>query len=112
MLECIVKHAEVPPAKVHQTIEARLPDENVAPLLGIDLTEPTLLWQVRLSDKRGMPVQLCDTYYRGDRVRYETEMPFSVTNPHATMTIPREGSRNSETRKKRASRSGAASRGS
>jgi GntR family transcriptional regulator len=89
MLECIIKHAEVPPAKVHQTIEARMPDENVAPLLGIDLTEPTLLWQVRLSDKHGMPVQLCDMFYRADRCRYEIEVPFSVTDRQATMTIPR-----------------------
>jgi GntR family transcriptional regulator len=89
MLECIIKHAEVPPARVHQSIEARMPDENVAPLLGIDLTEPTLLWQARLSDEQGMPVQLCDMFYRADRCRYETEVPFSVTDRRATMTIPR-----------------------
>jgi len=104
MLESIIKHAHVPPGKVHQTIEARMPDETVAPLLGIDLTEPTLLWQVRLSDRRGSPLQLCDMFYRGDRCRYETETLFSATNPQATMTIPRERTRNGDNRKKRGSR--------
>jgi DNA-binding GntR family transcriptional regulator len=96
MLECIVKHAAVPPGRVHQSIEARMPDENVAPLLGIDLTEPTLLWRVRLSDRRGVPLQLCDMFYRGDRCRYETETPFSVTQPRATMAIPRNRARNTD----------------
>jgi DNA-binding GntR family transcriptional regulator len=104
MLECIVKHADVSPAKAHQSIEARMPDETVAPLLGIDLTEPTLLWQVRLSDTRGMPVQLCDMFYRADRCRYETEAPFSVTDHQATMTIPRRRAKKSEGSKGRKSR--------
>jgi GntR family transcriptional regulator len=106
MLECIIKHAEVPPAKVHQSIEARMPDENVAPLLDIDLTEPTLFWQVRLSDQQGMPVQLCEMFYRADRCRYEIEAPFSVTDRQATMTIPRSRPKKTEPVKRLKSRGG------
>jgi GntR family transcriptional regulator len=58
---------------IRQSFEARLPDEEVAGLLGIDLTQPVLFMRLVVPDTAGRPVEVCDTFYRADRYRYEVE---------------------------------------
>ncbi len=42
-------------------------------MLGIHLTQPTLFVRLVVPDQRGRPLEVCDTFYRGDRYRYEVE---------------------------------------
>ncbi len=58
-----------------RSIQARLPDDEVASLLEIDLTQPVLFMLLEVSDKHGRPVEVGETSYRGDRCRYEINVP-------------------------------------
>jgi len=75
MLEFLRDHLKIPLGVMRQLIEARMPDDEVASLLGIDLTQPVLFIRLMVSDKQGKPVEIADTFYRADRYRYEVEMP-------------------------------------
>ena len=73
MLEVLRDKLAIGLGRVHQQIEARMPDEHIASLLEIDLTQPVLLVRQRLTDRDRQPVQIAETFYRADRYRYETE---------------------------------------
>lgn len=73
MLEVLRDRLRLRLGPIRTSIEARLPDEEVAGLLGIDLTQPTLLVRLVVPDDGGRPLEICDTFYRGDRYRYEVE---------------------------------------
>jgi len=75
MLEFLRDRLKIPLGDVRQVIEARLPDEEVASLLGIDLTQPVLFIRVMVSDKQGAPIEIADNFYRADRYHYEVELP-------------------------------------
>jgi GntR family transcriptional regulator len=75
MLEFLRDRLKIPLGTIRQLIEARMPDDEVASLLGIDLTQPVLFVRVMVSDKQGNPVEIADTFYRADRYRYEVELP-------------------------------------
>ncbi len=75
MLEFLRDRLKVPIGPIRQSIEARMPDDEIASLLGIDLVQPVLYLQLRVADTRGQPVEIVDTFYRADRYRYEVEMP-------------------------------------
>jgi GntR family transcriptional regulator len=75
MLEFLRDRLKIPLGMIRQLIEARMPDDEVASLLGIDLTQPVLFIRVMVSDKQGNPVEVADSFYRADRYRYEVEMP-------------------------------------
>jgi GntR family transcriptional regulator len=68
---------------IRQSIEARLPDVEVAGLLGIDLTAPVLAVRLVVHDVAGQPVEVADTSYRADRYRYETETRLPPARPPA-----------------------------
>lgn len=75
MLEFLRDRLKIPLGTIRQLIEARMPDDEVASLLGIDLTQPVLFIRVMVSDKQGNPVEIADSFYRADRYRYEVELP-------------------------------------
>jgi GntR family transcriptional regulator len=75
MLEFLRDRLHVPIGRIRQSVEARMPDEEVASLLEIDLTQPVLYVQLQVWDERGGPVEVADTFYRADRYRYEVDMP-------------------------------------
>lgn len=75
MLEFLRDRLHVPIERIRQSIEARMPDEEVASLLEIDLTQPVLYVQLQVWDRNGAPVEIADTFYRADRYRYEVDMP-------------------------------------
>lgn len=75
MLAFLRDRLKIPLGVIRQSIEARLPDVEVASLLGIDLTQPVLYIRVMVSDKQGNPVEIADNFYRADRYRYEVEVP-------------------------------------
>lgn len=75
MLEFLRDRLHVPIARLRQSVEARMPDEEVASLLEIDLTQPVLYVRLQVWDERGAPVEIADTFYRADRYRYEVDMP-------------------------------------
>ena len=79
MLEFLRDHLKIPFGRMHQVIEARLPDEEAAALLEIDLTQPVLFFRLFVSDTEGRPVEIADTSYRADRYRYEIEAPLLPT---------------------------------
>ncbi len=56
---------------LRQIIGASLPDEDVALLLGSDLSQPVLAVRLVVYEESGIPIQVCDAFYRGDRYRYE-----------------------------------------
>lgn len=73
MLEFLRDRLRLRLGPIRTSIAARLPDEEVAALLGIDLTQPTLFVRLVVPDRAGRPLEVCDTFYRGDRYRYEVE---------------------------------------
>lgn len=87
MLECLLA-LKVEFGNVRHSIQARMPDEEVAILLQIDLTEPTLFWQEQMFDASNRPLHLCDMYYRADRCRYEIEAPFERIRDQTWLRIP------------------------
>lgn len=75
MLEFLRDRLKVPLGTIRQSIEARMPDDEIASLLDTDLTQPVLFLQLRVSETGGRPVEIVDTFYRADRYRYEVDMP-------------------------------------
>jgi GntR family transcriptional regulator len=60
---------------LRQQLEARMPDEEIAALLEIDVTQPVLLLRFLVYDTSRRPVQVVDTFYRADRYRHELDLP-------------------------------------
>jgi GntR family transcriptional regulator len=75
MLEVLRHKLRIRLGPLRQQLEARMPDEEVARLLDIDLTRPVLLLRLLVSDSRGRPVEMADAFYRADRYRYELTLP-------------------------------------
>lgn len=75
MIEVLRDRLGIPIGTIRHSIEARLPDDQIAALLEIDLTQPVLFVQLRVSDTSGRPVEIVDTFYRADRYRYEVDVP-------------------------------------
>jgi GntR family transcriptional regulator len=75
MLEFFRDRLKILLRPIRQVIEARMPDEEVAGHLGIDLTRPVLLLRAWVSNKHGQPVEIADTFYRADRYCYEIVTP-------------------------------------
>jgi GntR family transcriptional regulator len=79
LLEFLRDRLKIPLGAVRQLIEARMPDDEVASLLGIDLTQPVLFIRAMVSDKQGNPIEIADNFYRADRYHYESELPLLPT---------------------------------
>lgn len=75
MLEVLRDKLGIGLGRIRQQLEARMPDEEIAALLEIDLTQPVLLVRLLVSDTVPRPVEIADTFYRADRYRFEVEMP-------------------------------------
>jgi GntR family transcriptional regulator len=75
MLEFLRDHLMIKLGTLRQSIEVRMPDDEIASLLESDLTQPVLFLRLLVCDDEGKPIQVCDTFYRGDRYRYEIETP-------------------------------------
>ncbi len=78
--------------RIEQSLEARLPDEQVASLLEIDLTEPVLFSRLFVSDVRQRPVQVVDAFYRSDRTSYKITFPQPPHNAAGSGTTPQSSS--------------------
>jgi GntR family transcriptional regulator len=75
MLEFLRDRLRIELGDMRQIIEARLPDDELASLLGITLTQPVLFLRLLVSDRSGRSVEISDTFYRADRYRYEVDAP-------------------------------------
>jgi GntR family transcriptional regulator len=84
MLELLRDRLGLKLGVIRQSFEARLPDEEVAGLLGIDLTQPVLFMRLVVPDTSGQPIEVCDTFYRADRYRYEVETRLPPRTPGRT----------------------------
>jgi GntR family transcriptional regulator len=84
MLEFLRDRLKLELGVIRQSIDARLPDEEIAGLLGIDLTQPVLFIRLLVPDTAGMTVEICDTYYRADRYRYEVEARLPASQARTT----------------------------
>lgn len=73
MLETLERFLEIRLGAMHQQVEARLPDDEVATRLGVDLTEPVLCSRLFVSDVDRRPIQVVDTSYRSDRTSYTVD---------------------------------------
>jgi GntR family transcriptional regulator len=73
MLELLRDRLHIPLGVIREQIEARLPDDEVASLLGIDLTQPVVVLRLIVRDARGECVQISEAFYRADRYRYEMD---------------------------------------
>jgi GntR family transcriptional regulator len=74
ILELLRDRLHIKFGTMRQTIEARLPDDELASLLEITLTQPVLLLRLQVADRAGRPVEISDTFYRADRCRYEADL--------------------------------------
>jgi GntR family transcriptional regulator len=81
MLELLRDRLRLKLGPIRTSIAACLPDEEVASLLGIHLTQPTLFVRLVVPDRAGRPLEVCDTFYRGDRYRYEVEARLPQARP-------------------------------
>jgi GntR family transcriptional regulator len=75
MLELLRDRLRIPIGLIRHSIEARMPDDEIASLLEISLSDPILGLRLFISDRAGRPVEVADTFYRADRYRYETAIP-------------------------------------
>lgn len=88
MLEVLRDRLRIPLGPIREQIEARLPDEETASLLGIDLTQPVLVLRLIVADVEGRCLQISEAFYRSDRYRYEMDTRLPPPNrrrpPHRT----------------------------
>ncbi|MGH7389470.1 MAG: GntR family transcriptional regulator [Candidatus Rokuibacteriota bacterium] len=96
MLEVLRDRLGIALGPIREQIEARLPDDEVAGLLGIDLTQPVLVLRLIVDDGDGRCLQVSDAFYRGDRYRYEMETRLPPAGP------PRPGHRTPSRRRSHA----------
>jgi GntR family transcriptional regulator len=75
MLSLLQHRLRIPLGRVEQSLEARLPDDRVAGLLEIPLSDPVLFSRLLVFDTRGRPVQVVDAFYRSDRTSYKVAFP-------------------------------------
>lgn len=87
MLEILRDRLKIALGVGRQVIEARMPDDEVASLLGTDLTQPVLYMRMLISDRRGRPIEVADMFYRCDRYRYEREV--SLARPSSVRNRPK-----------------------
>lgn len=85
MREVLNQRLGIPRGITTETIGARLPDEEIASLLGTDLTQPVLSVRLNVADAAGKPLQVADTFYRVDRYEYQLDVlpDGSVVRPAA-----------------------------
>ena len=97
MLELLRDRLHITLVLMHEQLEARLPDDETASLLGIDLTQPVLVLRVLVRDADGRCLQLSEAFYRADRYRYEldTRLPLPRTSARGAKTF-NEGARNGQ----------------
>jgi GntR family transcriptional regulator len=89
MLEILRDRLKVSLGAIRLSIEARMPDEEVAVLLQTDLAQPTLFLRLVVCDKRDRPVEVAETSYRADRYRYEVTLPrLRRSAPRRSVSIP------------------------
>jgi GntR family transcriptional regulator len=73
MLELLRDRLGIRLGVIREQLEARLPDDEVASLLGIDLTQPVLVLRLIVNDAHGRCLQVSEAFYRADRYRYEMD---------------------------------------
>ncbi|MGH7265817.1 MAG: GntR family transcriptional regulator [Candidatus Rokuibacteriota bacterium] len=78
--------------RLRQQLEARMPDEDVAARLEIDVTQPVLLLRFLVYDTSRRPVQVVDTFYRADRYRHELDLPAIARRPRRAIGTIQRGS--------------------
>jgi len=73
MLEFLRDRLGIRFGNMRQIVAARLPDDELASLLGITLTQPILHLRLLVPDTADRPIEISDTFYRADRYRYELD---------------------------------------
>jgi len=98
MLELLRDRLHIPFGVIREQIEARLPDDEVASLLGIDLTQPVLVLRVVVRDVAGRCLQVSEAFYRADRYRYEmdTRLPPPRGRPSRRAPTSNQGARHGQ----------------
>ncbi len=74
MLHILKNRLQIPLGKIHQTLEARVADSDVADHLSIGVLAPVLYVETFVHSKSGEPVEFSQIYYRGDQHRYRVEL--------------------------------------
>ncbi|MFC1491710.1 GntR family transcriptional regulator [Nitrospinota bacterium] len=74
MLDIIKKRIHLPPVKIHQTLEARTADNEVAGYLSIKMLDPVLYVETFVYGHEGEPIEHSQTYYRGNQHKYSIEL--------------------------------------
>lgn len=92
MIEILRDKLKIRLSRLRQQLEARMPDEEIAALLGIDLTHPVLLLRLLAFDTSRRPVQVVDTFYRADRYRHEIDLPAIARRPRRAIGTIKRGS--------------------
>ncbi|MCY4385217.1 MAG: GntR family transcriptional regulator [Nitrospinae bacterium] len=74
MLHILKNRLQIRLGKIHQTLEARVADSDVADHLSIGVLAPVLYVETFVHSKSGEPVEFSQIYYRGDQHRYRVEL--------------------------------------
>jgi GntR family transcriptional regulator len=74
MIDIIKNRLEIPLGKIHQTLEARTADNEVASLLSIGIMDPVLYVETFVFQENGAPADFSENYYRGNQHKYSIEL--------------------------------------
>ncbi|OGL68919.1 MAG: hypothetical protein A3J27_14135 [Candidatus Tectomicrobia bacterium RIFCSPLOWO2_12_FULL_69_37] len=74
MLDIITKRLGLRLGKVHQTIEAKMADSDVAAHLSIDVMSPVLYVETFVRSESEKPLEFSQIFYRGDEHKYIVEL--------------------------------------
>ena len=82
MIECLRERAGLRADRTEISIQASMPNEEVAGHLRYELGQPVLFLRMVVYDMSGTAIQVADSYFRGDRVRFEHVL--HGNKPHRT----------------------------
>ncbi|HJR98380.1 MAG TPA: GntR family transcriptional regulator [Actinomycetota bacterium] len=79
--EILRTKAHIAPTLADCSLEAASAGPVIAPLLGLDGTEPVLVSRQTTFDERGDPIETSRVVYRGDRYRFRTKLTAASQKP-------------------------------
>jgi GntR family transcriptional regulator len=71
MIECLRDSAGLLTDRVEVSIQATMPNEEISRHLRYELGRPVLFLRMVVYEVGGQPIQVADSYFRSDRVRFE-----------------------------------------
>ncbi|MFP6890523.1 MAG: GntR family transcriptional regulator, partial [Nitrospinota bacterium] len=74
LLKIFENRLRIPLGEIHQTIEARTADKEIASLLSLGIMAPVMYVDTYVYRKEGTPLEYSQIFYRGDRFKYSVSV--------------------------------------